>query len=381
MFMFASISGAVIGVMGAAQSTVNNTTLSREFIQSGQIADSAVQDAIFQLNERPGVARPTAAAPKTGNVNGGKWEWYVTNTGTVRTGPQLSIHAEGTYAKTTRNATATAAALTVGSFTTGADGQLSYELSPKSAFQHLLFGRDVTAQNGTGIGAASYWLVGAVGATSASVNVNDQPSYPSKMDANFSLYGASAATAPISDARRAPVGLRLDSKFAADNVSRCANPEAWVASKNGGRILANDNTGCFSSMDFDVPTVIEGSNAFNAFVSGGVIIRNNISVPSVAALNIYTNGNVDFKTEDPALATTSLSVTNTFIYAAKGRCQTVPFASTSKTLFFTGSIACDTIKVAGKFATVPAKNPLGDEVYDSDIWYLTDYRQPSGSRG
>jgi len=399
MVIFVAVSGSVAGLLGAAQATINNSTLSREFIQAGQLTDLAVQDSLYQLNQNPvyalnaqgtGFANISASKTSSGSSNGGTWKWQMQFTTAVGGWPELQITADGMANKTTRHAVTTASALTVGSFKVGTDNQLTYEVSPRTAFQHVLFGRQVTAQNGAGVGPGSTFLQGNVGITGPTANFAQYGGFTSQGKGIFRLYGSAAASATIPDVpkssvKKAPVGLFLDKAFIADNISRCGGTaaEAWVSSKNGGKLKASSaaqgNAGCYSSMNFDIPTIVEGTGSFNAFVSGGVKFSDDVSMAGGAALNIYTNGNVDFNTEQAT--STSLDIANTFIYAPQGTCNTVPFRSASKTLNYIGSIACDTINVAGKFNTTPEINPLGSEVYGSNIWYLTDYQQPSGSRG
>lgn len=399
MVVFVAVSGSVAGLLGAAQATINNSTLSREFIQAGQLTDLAVQDALYQLNQNPayalnpqGTGFASISTPKNsaGTSNGGQWKWQMQFTTVPGGWPELQVTADGTFNKTSRHASTIAAALTVGSYKVGGDNQLSYEVSPRTAFQHVLFGRQVTAQNGAGVGPGSTFLQGNVGITGATAAFDQASGLLSQNKGLFRLYGSSAAASTIPDVpkssvKKAPVGLFLDKTFIVDNISRCGGTvaEAWVSSKNGGKLKASSategNAGCYSSMTFDVPTIVEGTGSFNAFVSGGVKFNESVSMATGAALNIYTNGNVDFNTEQAS--STSMDIANTFIYAPQGACNTVPFRSASKNLNFIGSIACDTINVAGKFNTTPEINPLGSEVYGSNIWYLTDYQQPSGSRG
>lgn len=397
LVLFVAVSGSVAAILGAAQATISNSTMSREFIQAGQLTDRAVQDALFQLNQNSSYAVNAAgtdfanpATPKvsSGASNGGTWRWTMSFVTTPGGWPQLQIAADGTFAKTTRHATTAASALAVGSFTVSPDNQLSYEISPQSAFQHVLFGKNVTATNGAGVGPGSTFISGNVGITGP-IAVFNQTGLSSLNHGIYRLYGSAAASSvipdvPSSSVKKAPLGLHLDKKFIADNLARCggASAEAWVSSKNGGKLSAttgkDGNTGCYSSMVFDVPTTVDGTGTFNAFVSGGVSFNQNVSMAPATALNIYSNGNVDFNVE---VAPTSMNISNTFIYAPQGTCKTNPNPSASKSLTFTGSLACDTINVAGKFTTTPAINPLGSEVYASSIWYLTDYQQPSGSRG
>jgi hypothetical protein len=87
---------------------------------------------------------------------------------------------------------------------------------------------------------------------------------------------------------------------------------------------------------------------------------------------------VNFKTT--LVSGTSMVLGNTFIFAPKGACATVPFRDATKGLALVGSLACDTVNVAGKFDWKAPVSPLGSELYDREIWFLTDYHQPAGRR-
>lgn len=393
------VSGTIYAMVSTTGRSIMSSTLNRDFGQAGQLADRAVQEAIFQLNEKPGATKPTASSraysTKDADGDGIKdWNWYLEPMTTA--GPKSTvIHAEGTYRGTTRKVEVKAGSLLVGGFTSQASDQLTYEVSPEAAFRHVALGRFITMQNGIGISAGTKFVDGRVGVLKNAPVMALAPGTTAQNGATYLLYGTEASRAVISPSSRIPAGLKLDSKFIDDNINRCggATLDPWIASEHGGVLVANGNTGCYSTMTFDVPTTILGSGAFNAFVNGATTIKANITGASTAGLNLYTKGGVDFRTEDAT--GTSLTVNNTFIYAPNGTCRTVvngdagKFRSGSKSLTFTGSMACDTVKTAGRFTAREPIGPLGGtsaaikpgDTYNSEVWYLIDYKQPSGRRG
>ncbi|MCC3299262.1 hypothetical protein [Arthrobacter caoxuetaonis] len=398
LILLVLISGTTYAMVSTTGRSIMSSTLNKDFGQAGQLADRAVQEAIYQLNEKPTATKPTASSraysTKDEDGDGVKdWNWYLEPI--AATGPRSTvIHAEGTYRGTTRKVEVKAGALLVGGFTSRAADQLTYEVSPETAFRHVALGRFITMQNGIGISADTKFVDGRVGVLKDKPVMTLASGTSAKNGATYLLYGTEASRSVLSPSSRIPAGLKLDSKFIDDNINRCggATLVPWIASEHGGVLVANGNTGCYSTMTFDVPTTILGSGAFNAFVNGATTIKANITGAATAGLNIYTKGGVDFRTEDSA--GTSLTVSNTFIYAPNGTCRTVvnsdaaQFRSTSKSLTFTGSLACDTVKAAGRFTAREPISPLGGrsaaikpgDTYNSEVWYLIDYKQPSGAR-
>jgi hypothetical protein len=378
----------MLGSVGTAMSasttrTIQNADASREFTESGQLADQGLQDAAFLLNNTPDGPFPTQTSPRTGTTERGTWSWYAQPVVDAPTGKTTTIVSTGDFQGVKKTFTIKAGAPRVGGFKRATDGQLSYELSPATAFGHVLLAPTVTVQNGIGSGAATTFLKGAIGVIGAGpVKTDTYPGLPSQKDVSYLLYGSGTGGLSLPNATRVPAGVFLDPKFVTENMARCGTvANNWTASQNGGILVANDNTACYASMTFDVPTVITGAGAFNAFVSGNVSFEADVKVPDGTALNIYTNGStVDFWSE--RTTDTSLDVTNTFIYAPQADCRTQPFRSTLKALEFSGAIACGkSVAVAGKFTGKAPVKPLGADVYENNIWYLTDYQQASGTRG
>lgn len=395
IMLFVLISGTVYWLISATDRTIKSSVQTSDFVQSGQLADLAIQDAMYQLNEVKPATLPTKTSPrKAGTTNDGAWEWYA-DTATMGDGGQRSVlHATGTFRGTIRKVQATAQGTRVGGFKAESDGSITYQVAPSTAFTHTVLGKSVTVQNG--ISGATPFITGSVGLIGSSMSVKAATGTTSKADVDYFQYGTAATSLSVPGAVRAPAGLTLDSQFITDKMASCggATPQAWKASQNGGVLTANGNVGCFASMDFDVPTFIQGNGSFNAYVAGGVTVRQNISAATGTGLNIYTNGNVGFPTEEASGS--SLTTQNLFIYAPKGVCSTVTtaaggFRSLTKSLNFSGSLACNTVRVAGQFkqgSTTDAKYPdhlgpigaAGDEIFDNTVWYLADYQQPSGTR-
>jgi hypothetical protein len=383
LLLIVMLSGVALAMSGSTSRTIQNANASRGFTESGQLADQALQDAAFVLNNTPNGPFPTKTSPRTGTSDRGSWSWYAEPVVNAPAGKTTTIVATGNNNGVQKTFTFKAGAPTVGGFKKESSGQLSYELSPATAFGHVLLAPSITVQNGIGSGAASTFLKGTIGVIGAGpVKTDTFPGLPSQKDVNYLLYGAGTNSLNLPNATRVPAGVFLDPKFVTENMARCGTtPNAWTASQNGGILVANDNTACYSSMAFDVPTVIVGAGAFNAFVAGNVSFEADVTVPDGTALNIYANGGVvNFWSERSK--DSSLDVTNTFIYAPQADCRTQPFRSTLKALDFSGAIACGkSVAVAGKFTGKTPVKPLGADVYENNIWYLTDYQQASGTRG
>lgn len=390
MVLFIMLSG--ITYMGAATAgrTIQTAVSARDFTEAGLLADFALQDALYQLNEQvalnPAYAMPTLASPRTGTSTTGTWQWYADAAIApgFSGGRTVKIRSSGTFRGTTRNVTAQAASMEVGGFKVQADKSISYEQGPESAWGSTITGRSVKAQNGAGLGTGTTFITGNVAVTGA--GPLDLTTYPGMNSAvsptsKLLLFGALASKLTNPGAVKVPAGITLDGQFVTDNLARCGagTPEDWVASRAGGILVANNNTACYNSMTFDVPVTVTGTGAFNAFVRNAVNFEENVTPSSsTTALNIYTNGGVNFKT---TLATgASMALGNTFIFAPKGACATVPFRDATKTLTLVGSMACDTVNVAGKFDRKATVSPLGSELYNREIWFLTDYHQRAGNR-
>lgn len=389
MVLFILLSGLTYMSTQTTGRTIQTAFMSRDFIEAGQLADIAVQDAVYQLNEKAALPLPLVGAPKPGTSTNGTWEWYADPiTAGASGGRKTTIHATGYFRDVTRKVTASASSLKVGGFKVMPDKQILYEEGPAAAFTHAIMGRNVKVQNGAGVGVGTPFITGPIGVNGPGpLDLATYPGLTSPLVASYLLYGGQAANLNIPTATKVPIGLKLDAEFVTSNLTRCGGvaPAAWLASRSGGILTADNNVACYSSMTFDVPTTILGGGAFNAFVSGPVIFNESAKAASVGtALNIYTNGAVTFNTT--AVTGLPMELRNTFIFAPQGACTTVPFRDITKGLTFTGSLACDTVKVAGIFTAAPAVNPLGNDaakdlmLYNREIWALTEYKQPAGSR-
>jgi hypothetical protein len=395
IMLFVLVAGTVYWLISATDRTIKSSVQTADFVQSGQLADLAIQDAMYQLNEVQPATLPAEASPRTGGTaNDGSWKWYAESATLGDGGKSTVLHASGTFRGATRKVQATAKAVRVGGFKVEADKSITYQVSPSTAFTHTVMGKSVTVQNG--IGGSSTFINGSIGLLGSTLDVKAAPGTTATADVDYYQYGPAATSLSVAGAVRAPAGLSLDPQFIKDNMASCggADPEDWKASRNGGVLTANGNVGCYASMDFDVPTVIQGDGSFNAYVAGGVTVRENISAASGTGLNIYTNGNVAFPTEEADGS--SLTVRNLYVYAPQGLCSTPTaaaggFRSLTKSLNFTGSLACKTVRVAGQFRQGDNKDskypgmkgpidPTGDDIFDNTVWYLADYQQPSGTR-
>lgn len=395
IMLFVMVAGTVYWLISTTDRTIKSAVQTSDFVQSGQLADLAIQDAMYQLNEvQPAILPSKTSTKKGGTDNDGSWEWYA-DAATMRDGGKATVlHATGTFRGATRKVQATAQGPRVGGFKVEADKSITYQVAPSTAFSHTVTGKSVTVQNG--IGGASPFITGSIGLLGSTLDVKAAAGTTSKVAVDYFQYGPAATSLTVADAVRAPAGLSLDPQFINDAMASCggAAPENWKASQNGGVLTAGGNIGCYASMDFDVPTVIQGSGSFNAYVSGGVTVRKNISAATGTGLNIYTNGNVVFPTEESD--SSSLTVKNLYIYAPQGICSTTTaaaggFRSLTKSLNFSGSLACKTVRVAGQFSPGDTSDPrypdgdgpidpVGENVFDNTVWYLADYQQPSGAK-
>lgn len=390
LVMLILLSGLTYMSAATTGRTIKTAVMSRDFVESGQLADAAVQDAVYLLNEGNTAALPTVDSPRTGSNSTGTWSWYADPLAPgLGGGRATTIHASGKFRNVTRSVTANANSLNVGGFKVMSDKQIQYEAGPAGAFSHTLLGRSIKAQNGAGVGSTTPFVSGVVGINGPGpLDLSTYSGLSSPLNvSSYLLYGGQAANLNVNGAIKIPAGIALDPQFINDNLSRCggAAPADWVSSRSGGILVANDNVACYSSMLFDVPTTIVGSGAFNAFVTGAVTFNESAkAAASGTALNIYTNGNVTFNTTQ--VAGSPMEIRNTFVFAPKGACTTNPFRDSTKGLTFSGSLACDSINAAGQFTGTPAVNPLGNDpakdgsLYAREIWALVGYQQPAGTR-
>ncbi|GAA4035729.1 hypothetical protein GCM10023063_20450 [Arthrobacter methylotrophus] len=394
IMLFVLVAGTVYWLISATDRTIKTSVQTSDFVQSGQLADLAIQDAMYQLNQIQPATLPNLGSPRTGGTsNDGSWTWYADPVTMGDGGKRTMLHATGTFRGAIRKVQATVVGSRVGGFKTETDKSITYQVAPSTAFTHTLMGKSVTVQNG--ISGADPFLTGSIGLLGSALSTAPAAGTTGTSTAATYQYGPQATSLSVPGAIRAPAGLSLNPSFITDNMSGCggAIPQPWTASRNGGVLTANDTVGCYSSMNFDVPTVIQGDGSFNAYVSGGVMVSQNISASSGTGLNIYTNGNVTFPTG--SAAGTSLTVRNLYVYAPQGLCATTTtdpggFRSLTKSLDFSGSLACNTIQVAGQFRKgdntdinypdhLGPVGPAGDSVFDNTVWYLADYQQPSGA--
>lgn len=383
ILMIGLLSGVVFMSMDSTAMTVKNSALSDSHITATQLADMAVQDAAYQLNEKPLTGLPkTPGAARSGAANGGTWKWYMEPVVNGPEGSTTTIHASGTGRDGSRFIDVTAKSVQVGGFIAEDGKDLAYELSPRAAFAHVALGNEVVIQNGSGVGTNEKFVSGLIGVTGGKLDLSPYVGTAPKLDVQYGLYGgpASALNTTKTLTTKAPIGLALDANIIPENLSLCGDSgDNWVASRNGGILVANGNVGCYESMTFDVPTSIKGSGAYTAFVRGNVTFTNGVTAAATTGLNIYAGGNVTFNTE--AGATLGIDLPNVFIYAPSGTCQTQPFRSVTKKFELSGSLACKSVRVAGQLTHAAPIAPWGNDTYTNNVWFMSDYRQPSGSRG
>lgn len=375
MFIMMGISYAMIST---SSRHTKAASISRDFVLAGQMADYAVQDAMAGINAAT-ASKTVTSAPSSGAMaadpagGAGTWKWK-------RNGE--TVVATGSYNGTTRAVEAKVGQVDVSGYS-AKGGDVTYVLSMESVFANTIAGSDVTVRSGYGVGSGKL-ISGDIAVLSGSAVIERDKLSSATFDGTANLYGTDS-TLESKDGRslRRNVTVALDKSFATKNLNTCGPSQAWKASDHAGRLNAGslaggNNMGCYTSMDFDVPTNIIGNGAFQAFVKGNVKISANISG---AALNIFTDGNVSMK---PELASGSkLSVKNTFLYAPRGECTAERHST--KSLEFTGSIACSKVNVAGRFGTPSAGPFLPDaldpgSVPERTIWSLDEYQQPTGFR-
>lgn len=378
MIIMMGISYAMVSTSGRH---TKSASLSRDFVLAGQMADYAVQDALAGINAAT-ASKNVTAPPSSGAMaedpsgeSNGSWKWK-------RTGN--TVVATGTFHGTTRAVEAKVGPVDVTGYS-AKDGAVTYVLAMDSVFANTITGSDVTVRTGYGVGSGKL-ISGDISVLSGTAVIERDKLSSATFDGTANLYGSGSSLESMDGTpRRRNVAVSLDQGFATKNLNTCGPTQAWKASDHGGRLNAGslaggNNMGCYTSMDFDVPTNIIGNGAFQAFVKGDVKIRANISG---AALNIFTDGSVSMAAESASGST--LSVKNTFLYAPRGEC-TAP-RHTTKSLEFTGSIACTKVDVAGRFGT-PAAGPFLPDASDAapgtsperTIWALDEYQQPTGFR-
>lgn len=381
MLLMLMCSIAVIAIVAGAARATTAAAQSRDLIEANQLADKGMADGVDGFTQAPAGPFPTQSSPKTATDGQGTWSWYADPVTAGPVGQQSTVHSTGQFLHATKTVAANVGSLQVGGFKVGSDGNVGYELSPATAFRHVVFGPQIQVQNGINAGPADQFITGPIGVTGATLNLAPYPTLASNADTSaVYLYGSGSNAVALNGAVRVPAGAFLDPKFVSDNLARCTTGGNWVASQNGGLLVANGNTGCYTSMVFDVPTTVTGAGAAQAFVSGNVTFQAPVTVPAGTALNIYTNGStVEFDTE--MSPTPTLTVQNTFIYAPNANCRTQPFRSTISPLDFTGSLACGAqVQVAGKLAAKAPVNPLGSDLYGNTVWFQYAYKPQGGQR-
>jgi hypothetical protein len=440
--MMTLFGGIMSALYGYSTTTLMATQKSRDFVVAGQLSSEAIQDALYQLNEGTQVNTPAtvdgyfdyAKLPKTtsadtqcgmtidkailtkattwktlkqdpvtkvysgvvgcGEYNSGnlvgKWQWNINLMPSTTSHPKYVITATGAFGKAKRTVTADFYGIDVTSAVTDATGGVSYVMPPSGAFDHTIFG-SASASWMAGANTNSF-LKGRIGSNETITVDKSASATAHKIDGvHFYNYGKapwegrclSVSKLNCQPIVRVPQTLSLNPAFVSTYSNNCSSaPQAWVASKNAGQLNAGvGNSGCFSSMIFDVDTTISGSGFYAAFVGGAVTINPGVDIKTVGSANlvIYTTGSINLNT-----SSTSATVLNMFVYAPNGGCT---FANTNTTVqpVLTGSLACRTVDLKGvtaQWKTPPAgvDNP-GSTVTVSPVrkvWYLDNTVEASG---
>lgn len=365
-------------LVASAVTSNRSSVSSRTFIQSGQALDEAISQAIYDLNQGGtdplDGTYPTQASPSGLDVSHGKWTWWLDAPTVGQAGLTTKLHVTGKVLTATRSATINLYSASVSSVSQKSDtGAISYSVAPKTAWTHAIAGRSISVTGLPGT-TASTTIDGAVGLYGNSYRASDFAGNPANATDGVYRYGPDAKSVNF-DAYDRPLDVAtdftLDKGFAQQQLDQCQTSTAsWTASEHGGRLYANGNLGCYSTMTFDVPTTIVGSGTFTAIVSGDVNIASSISA-SAGQLNLLAagdSGRVQF-TGNPAV--------HAFIFAPGRTCST----QSGTYLTYTGSIVCDTVTATGRFT---GETPQHDDsftntgLYNRTIWYLGTHDQTSG---
>ncbi len=229
IMLFVLVAGTVYWLISATDRTIKSSVQTSDFVQSGQLADLAIQDALYQLNEVQPALLPTSAAPRTGGTsNDGSWSWYAEPVTMGSGGKSAVLHATGTFRGATRKVQATAQGARVGGFKVEADKSITYQVAPSTAFTHTLMGKSVTATNG--IGSANPFITGSIGLLGSTLDVKAATGTTSKVAASFYQYGPAATSLSV----REPSGPRPDWPLTPTS-SRTTWPPAAAPRRKTGR--------------------------------------------------------------------------------------------------------------------------------------------------
>lgn len=389
---------------------------SRGFVESGQALDAAVQQAIFRLNTDTGLSNTpeTTLASYPGSkatarteqidtfdarVKKSSFSWWIDTRGTQSGAGAATLHVSGAAITANRDVAIKLYAARVGSAAQAADnGAISYSVAPQTVWTNVVTGSRVSLTAPSGVTDANA-IVGSVGIVA---NGATTPAY-STISANATntnptegvyRFGAKAQTAAMTAWNRpidVATAFSMDTDFADQQLSQCgSSTNAWVSSEHSGRLYAGGDLGCYTSMNFDVPTTVVGTGVFSALVSGAVTINASVSVPTNAQLDIVATGSTGAVSID---ASTNREV-DAYIYAPQRSCTTTAVNS-SAVLTYKGAIACSTVTMTGQFVGVAKTNgrnliedprlqndvglnEVGENAYNTTIWYLGDYSQTSG---
>ncbi|BDZ52484.1 hypothetical protein GCM10025867_47250 (plasmid) [Frondihabitans sucicola] len=391
---------------------------SRGFVESGQALDAAVQQAIFRLNTdtalsaSPGTTFATypasSATAKTETIDSfdsrskqSSFTWWIDNRGIQSGAGAATLHVSGAAITANRDVAIKLYAARVGSVAQAAgSGAISYSAAPQTLWTNAVTGKQVTITKPSSVTDATA-IVGSVGILGGSTGTSSFSALTptsSKVNPTEGVYrfGAKAQsdTGTLAGYNR-PIDINtaftMDTDFADQQLAQCgASSNAWVASEHSGRLYAGGDLGCYTSMNFDVPTTVVGTGVFSALVNGAITVNATVSVPTNAQLDIVATGTAGNVSID---ASTNREV-DAYIYAPQRNCVTTAVNSTA-VLIYKGAIACSTVNMTAQFigvaktgGRIPLEDPrlqndiglneVGENAYNTTIWYLGDYSQTTG---
>lgn len=288
VFLIIIVISAMTLVTVAAVVTNNRTTRHAEAFQEVlPQADVGVQKALFAINNGAAASLPTASSPAllTTSTSSGRWwvahtqplEYVVYSTSTQR-GVKRTVSI-----KITDGARFPVAAFADTSMTLrGSNSAVSYD--------H----RYLTGNTGHGFTGSNGSVTFDGNASADGVKLYDYTANPNSARCSGGPCAGLTTVGSRFDISSESATSFISSAIAACQVSGTLS--AWVATANGGIVPAGRH--CYSSMDFDTDTTIQGTdeNPTIIYVTGNVSVNNHTNVnfaslyPSAQALQIFTLG-------------------------------------------------------------------------------------------
>lgn len=350
-----AFSALILVLIANALAASNKTRASKEFTLAGQRSDTGMSEALSTLNGGS-TTLPTAAAPvsSVGTAATGYWKWWVIPSTGQPAGLIGKIDSRGSYGMTQRTTDASLYSMQLTSVTLP-DGTRDFQVSPGSAFSHAVFGNNIRLTAGSGVTPASM-VTGVIGGAGGAVSLGGTSGAYAGATGGLVFYGSGNGSLTPSSAASttSPMSLNFDGNatsalYASSGGCNGTSP-AWQASTSG---LARDAAGnvllpvsntlqCRSSLVFDVPVKITGTGVWNFLLptNAAVSINANITADPTASLAIYGGSKTNFG------GTAGVrSIANTYLFSPGGSCAA---DSGNVTIDYTGSIACQAVRVIGK---------------------------------